>query len=627
MLLDCNAVNNPKYAVGEPVWLRIPLVTAARVDTVRLLWSGYAINGLNAYRVDRASDFSLCARQFATNTYLTNCTTLSSTGQVTVVPVGVVADELILELDRRALGASFYGLAEIEVAGATVSLPTATIPGGGDSRLDSDYSILQVADGDSTSAWASGPEAQVEIVLPLAPGTAVSQLNLQWNCQFDADHGQLGPASEFSIRARDATTHAYHDVPFVRHGRTAKGWETNTFGPLGLTNSIVTDQLSIRLTAREPSVDYYSLSEVTLQNGPWPVPLRIPTARTFLGSAPYSVLKAFDGADDTGWVSGTQGMIGAIDVSGSNLKFTHLKMVGFGTKAGAECFAFYVVPSQGPHLDILRFGNVLIEDCVLTEPAPSNTDGLSAVVMVTAPPTSLTNAVVRRCTVSGVRSQFIYSTGFGVQHVENCLVEDCQKGAYYEPDTNNVDTFGQVIIRSNRFLNVNLGVYVQSHPKSQIDSIACLANEIVLTDSLGLGIGACDTCWEGDPGSITNMTVLNNVIRYPSWTPLAVNSAPGLYYSDIHHAVFGNNVVVLGPPNALRVRNFPSGLIRPPKPDCDQLVGAPPGGPSYPISLDTLPPGYRRAWFNNRDLTGALLEVRFSNGGVDGPASQQQSPE
>jgi hypothetical protein len=43
-----------------------------------------------------------------------------------------------------------------------------------------------------------------------------------------------------------------------------------------------------------------------------------------------------------------------------------------------------------------------------------------------------------------------------------------------------------------------------------------------------------------------------------------------------------------------------------------------------PPCLDILPSGYHRAWFNNRDLSGGLLEVRFQNEGTDRPANQQQ---
>jgi len=98
---------------------------------------------------------------------------------------------------------------------------------------------------------------------------------------------------------------------------------------------------------------------------------------------------------------------------------------------------------------------------------------------------------------------------------------------------------------------------------------------------------------------------------------------------DIQHAIYGNNIIALGTLNDLRVRQYPDGFIPgavTPE-DCDHPGVVQPGPSSYPPSLDVLPPGYRRAWYNNRDLSGALRTVRYSAWGVDGPASQQQWPQ
>lgn len=261
LMLDCNADNNPKYARGEPIWLRIPLTTTTRVDTITLRWGAGTVPGVATWQFGRASEFSLCARTFVTNAYLTNCTMSTGTGQVDVVSVGAETDELLLQLERRASGVDFYSLAEIEIAGASMSLPSATIPGGAESRLDPQHSIMSAVDDNPGTAWASGAGTEVQIVLPLAPNTAITQLNLHWNCQTLAAIGRLGPAAQYLIRARDETSHQHYDVSFVRHGRTAAGWEANTFGTAQSTNVIFTDQLVILLTAKEPSVNYYSLRE------------------------------------------------------------------------------------------------------------------------------------------------------------------------------------------------------------------------------------------------------------------------------------------------------------------------------------------------------------------------------
>jgi hypothetical protein len=169
-------------------------------------------------------------------------------------------------------------------------------------------------------------------------------------------------------------------------------------------------------------------------------------------------------------------------------------------------------------------------------------------------------------------------------------------------------------------------MYLLSHPGVQFDSITWLDNEIIMNRAGGWGFGACDICSVGPSGSITNVTILNNIFRYPEWAPSASSREGGIFYSDMHHAVVGDNLIALGTRNDLRIRHCPAGFIPPlaPAEDCDHPVMGPPGDPSYPACLDALIPGYRRAWFNNRSLSGGLLPVQFNNFGSDIPASQQQ---
>src|SRR5258708_11340201 len=136
------------------------------------------------------------------------------------------------------------------------------------------------------------------------------------------------------------------------------------------------------------------------------------------------ILQACDRKTGTEWASGTQGMVGAINLFGNNLKFTRLKVIGFGTKAASECFPMVSVPPVGQSPP-LHMGNVLIEDCVFSNPATNNHDGLTTMSVFGPSPNTLTNAVIRRCTVSGVRTHFTYSHGFTASRVENCLVNDC----------------------------------------------------------------------------------------------------------------------------------------------------------------------------------------------------------
>jgi hypothetical protein len=623
MILDGNAHNNPKYAVGEPVSIRIPLRTNSWVESVSLRWwRGTTSRGGpgTPIRFGEAVEFSLCRMESS----VTNCTSLTHTGVVDVVAVGANTDELLLQLTRRPTDVDFYSLAEIEVSGADVSLPSATGPGGGQSRFNAEQSILAAIDGNHGTMWSSGGEPEVKIVLPLARGTRVSQLNLYWNCRTFVGLGRFGAAAAYAIRARDEATGQDYDVPFTRQARTADGLEPNTFG-----TNVVTDQLTILLTNRASMVDYYSLREVTLQNGSVPVNVRVPTTRSSLiWDANRGLLQAFDQNAQTQWASATQGLIGGINLAGNNMKFSHLKIIGFGSKIGAECFPLFVV-SAGEHGPPFRYGNIIIEDCLITEPATNNTDVLTAIALAAFPPDTLTNAVIRRCTVTGVGQHFETSQAFAAMHMENCLIEDCNVGLYFEPLAPNGDDIGPVFVRSNRFLNVDNGIFVRDHPGAQFDSLTCLDNEIVLRGVVaGWGIASCDVCAVGPSGSISNVTALNNIIRYADWQPRPRNDG-GIFYSDIQHAVYGNNIIALGSENDLRVRHCPAGTIFPPPPteDCEGNVTVTPGTITHPPCLDPPLPGYRRAWFNNRNFSGPLLDVRFWNRGFEGLFSQQQWPE
>ena len=621
--LNCNAANVPKYTRGEPIWLRIPL-EAAMVNSVTLRWTAGNVPG-TFWQSGRAAEFSLSPRRFGTNTFGTNAPTLTSTGQVDVVAVGAVADELYLRLERRGPGIDHYGLAEIEVSGASISLPKATVPGGGESRLDSKHAALSLADGNTASAWASGPESQSQIELPLPPGSAVNSLRLQWNCSTLTNIGRLGPAALYAIRARDESTGQFHDVPFVRQPRTAAGHETAVFGAAQAPARLVTDRLLLLLTSREAGVDYYSLREVVPQIDNAPVDLRQPSSLNYLDwDADYRIFQAVDRDPATAWFSGTQGAVTAIAVHGNNLKFTHLKVVGFGTKAGRECFPVFLSP--GPYSGLSRVGNVLVEDCTFSEPANLNRDGLTVVNMSGRAQLPLTNAVLRRCTMSGLRPWFTYSHAASAVRVENCRVDNCGAAVSFEPIPG--ENVGPVLVRSNVFANVGSGVDVLAHPGASMDSITCLNNEMELSGGGG-GLLICDLCFGPPSGTVTNITMLNNIIRFPGWAARPFSQDVGLGYWDIQHAVFGNNVIALGNSSALRVRQCPNGAMpgEPPVVDCDHPSPGPPP-PSTPVPcMDALQPGYRRAWFDNRDISGALLPVRILNNGADVPASQQQWPE
>ncbi len=624
MVLDCNAANLPKYVTGEPVWIRVPLNSAGRVESVTLRWGNGSVPWNPGHRIGRAAEFSVRALRLGAITFLTNCT---SVGQVDIVAVGAEADELLLQLEKRAPGVDYYGLQECEVAGATASLPSATVPGAGDSRLDVAHAISFAMDGDLSTSWASGLEEQARITVPMAPGTAVNRVRLSWNCRTLLNSGRLGPAATYSIQARDESTGDYHDVPFVRSTREVDGIETIGFGTVSSPVTITSDRLAIVLTSREPSVNFYSLREVALWDGPAPVLIRQPTSLNNLVNADFPIAQAVDGKIDTQWVSNTQGGVSAVTVCGSNFKFNDLLVVGFGTKAGRECFPMAIGPQYA--VDPPFSGNVLVENCRFADPATNNKDGLTVLSVRGTPAVSLTNAVIRRCRVTGMRPYFpLYSQAMSSIHIEDSYVSECSRAVYFEPERAVLDNYGPVLIRSNQFINVDAGVFLSFHSDAKFDSLTCLDNEIVLSGNVPSqwGIAACDLCLGRQSGSISNLTALNNIIRYADWGVRPAGSDGGLYYSDIRHAVFANNLIVLRPSDTLEVRGCPLGASppNPPIEDCDHYDSGPPG-PSIPIPcLDELLPGYRRVWLNNRNLSGGLLQVRTYDNGVYRPATHQQ---
>src|SRR4030095_2526353 len=96
MALDCNAPNLPKFIRGEPVWVRLPLTTTGRVDSVTLHWS-QAMFWI--WQLGGAAEIDLCAENSSGNT--TNCAAFAGASPTEVLPVSVEADELVLQFNRR----------------------------------------------------------------------------------------------------------------------------------------------------------------------------------------------------------------------------------------------------------------------------------------------------------------------------------------------------------------------------------------------------------------------------------------------------------------------------------------------------------------------------------------------
>ena len=121
--------------------------------------------------------------------------------------------------------------------------------------------------------------------------------------------------------------------------------------------------------------------------------------------------------------------------------------------------------------------------------------------------------------------------------------------------------------------------------------------------------------------------VMDNIIRYRDWMERPINRDVGLSASEIHNAVYGNNIITLGGDSTMRVRPCPTGRVGVPVPEeCNEESNDPPGEPTYAACLNVLPEGMRRAWFNNRNHLGELRIITWVEHGRVQEAAQQQWP-
>jgi len=157
-------------------------------------------------------------------------------------------------------------------------------------------------------------------------------------------------------------------------------------------------------------------------------------------------------------------------------------------------------------------------------------------------------------------------------------------------------------------------------PPAQFDSITCLDNEIGIDWFWGWGFIACDTCTPGPSGSMTNVTLLNNIIRYSDWTTRPANLEggfkPRIFTTQCSEITLlrSERQARCGFARALREIFRPRGPQR--TCDSDGPLIPPVSGPPIPLAWIPCRLVIARAWFNNRDHVGknakcALLELEF----------------
>ena len=238
----------------------------------------------------------------------------------------------------------------------------------------------------------------------------------------------------------------------------------------------------------------------------------------------------------------------AVVVAGNNITLDGLKVIGFGTSvAGAECSPLIVAmwsPLKSAHPSGTTFSNILIENCIVTSPVASgNLCNVTCCAIGADPIFSLQNAVISNCAILNVQSDFPFTQGLSAPVVENCTVNGCSTGVYYENAT------APCIVRNNSFANVVRGVHAVEDPDYRLPSLLVDGNLFNMTCSHdawainGYGVG------NGNFGSVV---VTNNTILFPDCSD---PSCGGVGFNNTDSLTVENNEITFGsaPDNGRRL--------------------------------------------------------------------------
>jgi hypothetical protein len=210
------------------------------------------------------------------------------------------------------------------------------------------------------------------------------------------------------------------------------------------------------------------------------------------------------------------GPLGAVNVNGSNVLLQNVKVIGFGTRTPkAECFAVFIYP--GHDFTGQQFQNVRIIDCIFSNPAPGNRDGLSCAVIGADEGVTMIGSAIQGCRFLDLAPAFIYSHAFFAENCENNYVQNCGQAFYVEPTDKQDYTW---IVRNNRFANVETGVFVNWHPGARLGEIIAENNVIELSPdkpyAAAVNFGEDGLDGLHTPASLRSLTFAHNTVRLAS---------------------------------------------------------------------------------------------------------------
>ncbi|MGA2244965.1 MAG: hypothetical protein ABSH48_08205, partial [Verrucomicrobiota bacterium] len=159
-----------------------------------------------------------------------------------------------------------------------------------------------------------------------------------------------------------------------------------------------------------------------------------------------------------------------------------------------------------------------------------------------------TNAIINRCEVSHITDPgvgFSYSHGFTAQKIENCTVDGCEMGVYYEPTaTNEIDgllpaVYGTpIVIQNNTFTNVQAGVGVNyCHTNGTMGQVFVISNSFaLLPDDESVAVQA-------KGGTASAFVVLNNMVELANQPPNDSETDCGFVFGGVLNLIVISNSV------------------------------------------------------------------------------------
>jgi hypothetical protein len=234
---------------------------------------------------------------------------------------------------------------------------------------------------------------------------------------------------------------------------------------------------------------------------------------------------------------------GVNGVNCNNIILSELVVSNFATwTKGTECFPIiFELYNDWRGTD---HGNILIEDCLVTTPATGNLDGVTCFDIAGGQYGVYTNAIIDQCQVSHITDPgvgFLYSHGFTAQNIQNCTVDGCEVGVYYEPTATNelcpVVYGTPIVIQNNLFTNVQSGVYVCYHPGSTIGQVCVISNSFGLLPNAGaFAISAAG-------GMASAFVILNDTVELANQAPNDSETDYGFFLGDISNLIVISNSV------------------------------------------------------------------------------------